>query len=144
MREKSERPKTPGPGQYQLKPTIGNDGPKITISNYRPLSSMPSSRLMIPGPGQYNSNLNDRQKSPSYKIGSSKRNDNSKYLEYIPGPGQYSPANKTVSNRPKSPTWSMGTSMRKLINFTEYVPGPGNYEVKPAVGEGPKVKKYKK
>jgi len=35
---------------------------------------MASTRLLTPGPGQYNSNLNDKTKSPSYRIGSAKRN----------------------------------------------------------------------
>lgn len=131
-RSQSARPKTPGPGTYQAKSFIGNDGPKISISSVRPLTSM--SRGDNPGPGQYNSNLNDKLKSPSYRFGSSKRKTNNKEAELVPGAGSYNPQERT-----KSPTWSMGKSTRGNKSGSEWVPGPGNYEFYNSVGKGPKV-----
>lgn len=126
---------TPGPGQYQYKQYVGKDGPKITISS-RPNTSG-GSRSFVPGPGQYNANLSNKNKSPSYRIGSAKRDGGFEYLMNNPGPAQYSP-NHNVSNRPKSPAWSVGNGKRIPFNSNELVPGPGNYNVSKGIGEGPK------
>jgi hypothetical protein len=125
---------TPGPGHYQAKTYTGSEGRKITISG-RPNTSQ--TRAGIPGPGQYSVTLTNRPKSPSYRIGSAKR-DGFNFFESNPGPGQYSPTNY-ASNKPKSPNWSMGTSQRKGMSFNEIVPGPGNYNVSKGLGAGPKV-----
>lgn len=117
---------------------MGNEGPKITISAYRPLTSMVSGNTATPGPGQYDFSLIDRPKSPSYRIGSSKRNAPNRQGDF-PGPGTYEGLNLTTSNRPKSPTWSMGKSMRPNLSSSNFLPGPGNYETYAKVGEGPKV-----
>jgi hypothetical protein len=82
--------------------------------------------------------LNDRTKSPSYRIGSSTRDRVNKNAEF-PGPGTYEGLNLTTSNRPKSPTWSMGKSLRPNLSSSNFYPGPGNYEAHNKVGEGPKV-----
>jgi len=140
LRTKSDRPKTPGPGTYQFRTCIGNEGPKITISSWRPLSSVASAANFTPGPGQYDSNLNDKTKSPSYRIGSSKRDN--KNRNDFPGPGSYSTLNRSTSNRPNSPTWTMGKSLRPNLSSSNFFPGPGNYETKPNVGEGPKVRNF--
>lgn len=137
MRGDHKRPLTPGPGQYNIKQKVGNEGPKITLSNYRPLSSSTAHANGIPGPGQYNPNMNNRNRSPTYRIGSSKRDGIYKHLEKNPGPGQYTPSH---TQRPKSPSWRMGTSTRRPLTPTEaHLPGPGNYNYKTTVGEGPKV-----
>jgi len=138
LRGNSERPKTPGPGTYQFRTCIGNEGPKITISSWRPLSSVGSTARMTPGPGQYQSNLNDKNKSPSYRIGSAQRGVPNKNFEF-PGPGTYSALNMSASNRPKSPTWSIGKSLRGNMSSSNFFPGPGNYETMSMLGEGPKV-----
>ena len=140
MRSQSARPKTPGPGTYQTQNFIGNDGPKITISSVRPLTSMGSSGNLVPGPGAYNSNLNDMMKSPIYGFGSAKRKNNNKEAELVPGAGTYS-LDLSIS-RPKSPTWSMAKSTRGNRSNNEFVPGPGNYEYKNSLGNGPAVYKY--
>jgi len=98
---------------------------------------MASTRLLTPGPGQYNSNLNDKTKSPSYRIGSAKRDVANK--NDFPGPATYNALNMSTSNRPKSPTWSMGKSLRGSQSCTSFVPGPGNYDTRGNLGEGPKV-----
>ena len=64
------------------------------------------------------------------------------HLLNIPGPGQYSPLNVSISNVLKSPTWSLGKSKRVEKIFTDFVPGPGNYNVSKGLGYGPKVIKY--
>ena len=130
---------TPGPGQYQHKTSVGTSGPKFSMVGNRPESS--SAKRDMPGPGQYNIHLNDRAKTPSYRIGSAKRDGSSKFNELNPGPGQYTPYNNT-SIRPKSPVWSMGTGTRKPMSHTENGPGPGNYGSITSVGNGPKVKSF--
>jgi hypothetical protein len=132
-RSQSARVKTPGPGTYQTKNFIGNEGPKITISGVRPQSSIITGNLN-PGPGAYNSNLNDKTNNPSYGFGKSKRKTNNKEAELVPGAGTYSPQNNSGY-----PSWSMGKSKRGDKNYTEYVPGPGNYEYTNTLGKGPKV-----
>ena len=132
------RPMTPGPGQYQHKVIIGKDGPKITMSA-RPMTSKSEANL-VPGPGQYNSVTSNRLKSPSYRIGTEKRDGFNKYMEFIPGPGQYTPDGANVAVRPKSPTWKIGTGQRPPFSETFPNPGPGNYEYTNSVGKAPKVK----
>ena len=138
------RPSTPGPGTYQQKNFIGNDGPKIHISSVRPKSSssMGNSRSLLPGPGAYNTNLNDKICSPKYGFGSAKRTGINKEASSIPGAGSYNPLNNSVSNRPKSPGWKMGKGMRLNKSLTEFVPGPGNYEFKNTIGTGPFVNNF--
>ena len=83
--------------------------------------------------------MSNRPKTPSYRIGSAKRDGFFKYLEGMPGPGQYN-ANNTMSlsKRPKSPAWSVGTSKRPPLSMSELGPGPGNYTINNTLG-GPKV-----
>ncbi len=137
IRADKGRPMTPGPGTYQIKTFVGKDAPRITMSP-RPQSST-SERNFVPGPGTYSAIYSNRPKSPSYGLGTSKR-DAALYrtLDH-PGPGAYSPVNNT-SIRPKSPTWSMGIGKRDNLNPTQSVPGPGNYNVSKGLGNGPKVK----
>lgn len=137
-RAKSQRPRTPGPGAYELKTRIGNEGPKITISSWRPLSSVMSNANGTPGPGQYRTNLYDKPNPPSYRIGSAKRTVPNKNAEF-PGPGTYTALNMSTSFRANSPTWSMGKSLRGNLSNSSIFPGPGNYEMKSKLGEGPKV-----
>ncbi len=96
---------------------------------------MASTRLLTPGPGQYNSNLNDKTKSPSYRIGSAKRNTGNR--NDFPGPGTYTALNLSIN---KSPTWSMGKGLRGSLSCASFAPGPGNYDTRAKVGEGPKVR----
>jgi len=132
----NKRPKTPGPGQYEAKKIMGNDGPKIGMSFYRPLSSVSNKS---PGPGEYQPKLNYLTKAPEYKIGTSQRVIVDKETRLKPGPGQYHP-DKIGYVRPKSPQWVMGTEQRGDLTKTEKTPGPGNYEYKKTVGEAPKVR----
>ena len=52
--------------------------------------SKDNSSLEVPGPGSYNPNLNNLDKSPNYKIGTSDRLSN-KLSWDNPGPGSYDP-----------------------------------------------------
>lgn len=57
---------SPGPGNYEVKPKIGAEGKKITISAYRPNSACVSSSK-TPGPGTYEAPLKNRPSTPSYR-----------------------------------------------------------------------------
>lgn len=138
VRGTNRRPMTPGPGQYQSKNYIGNEGPKITMSMR--LGNEKSESRYVPGPGQYNSTNSNfyRPKSPSYKIGTAKRDALYK-SEANPGPGQYGVNNSTNFVRPKTPTWKIGTSQRPPLSSCDAsVPGPGNYNIGGLLGKGPK------
>ena len=130
---------TPGPGQYQSKQYVGKEGPKISMSS-RPKTSL--GRSTQPGPGQYNSSLVNRPKTPAYRIGSAKRDGGYKFSSDMPGPGQYSPTSLVSSKKPQSPLWSMGTGQRPGLYTSENIPGPGNYNVTKGLGDGPKVNYY--
>jgi hypothetical protein len=131
---------TPGPGQYDQKGKLGTDGPKITISSVKPDVMTSKMARIVPGPGQYNVGLDNRSKTPTCRIGTSKREGYNKHLEGMPGPGQYSSNDYySLSKTPKSPSWHIGSSKRKPINNTDNIPGPGNYTVCNTVGNGPKV-----
>ncbi len=137
MRGDRGRPMTPGPGTYNMKNLIGNDGPRIHISSVRPDTA--TTMKWVPGPGQYEVGLNNRPKTPSYRIGTAKR-DGFKTVD-VPGPGQYDlNASTSLSSRPKSPHWRMGTSERQPLSTCDKVPGPGNYNVSSSIGKAPKVK----
>jgi hypothetical protein len=101
---------------------------------------MGNSRSSLPGPGAYDTNLNDKISSPKYRFGSAKRIENNKEASSVPGAGSYNPLNNSISNRPRSPGWSIGKGMRVNKSLTEFVPGPGNYEFKNTIGSGPLVK----
>jgi hypothetical protein len=126
---------TPSPGQYEYKTYLGKEAPKITIAS-RPNTSG-GNRGNTVGPGQYNINLSNKNKSPSYRIGSAKRDGGFEFLRDNPGPSQYSPSYNT-STRPKSPTWSMGKGTRTNMNPMDFVPGTGSYNISKGIGEGPK------
>lgn len=136
--ESELRPKTPGPGTYEAKPIMGKDGPKLSMSFYRPISSVPN--INNPGPGAYQPNLRNKHKSPEYKIGTSKREIVDKETRQKPGPGQYHP-DKTEYVKQKAPQWKIGTEPRgNNMGSSMQTPGPGNYEYKKTVGEAPKVR----
>lgn len=135
LRADRGRPMTPGPGQYQAKVYVGKEAPKITMSS-RPQTSKIQ---RIPGPGQYDSHMNNKLNPPSFRIGSEKR-EVFKCLQTNPGPAQYSPQNNVISTRPKSPNWKIGSSQREWSGDISANPGPGNYNTSRGLGEGPKVK----
>mmetsp|Transcript_314 Transcript_314/g.298 ORF Transcript_314/g.298 Transcript_314/m.298 type:complete len:450 (+) Transcript_314:7-1356(+) len=130
------RPKTPGPGTYEAKPITGKDGPQISMSFYRPLSSVPQ---QSPGPGEYQPNLRNKLKSPEYRIGTAKRDVEEKEKKQKPGPGQYYP-DKVGYVKSKAPQWVFGSEERGDMMSKSVMsnPGPGNYEYKKTMGVAPK------
>ena len=52
-------------------------------------SSLASSNGFVPGPGNYNANLNDKKAAPKYGFGSSTRDTGKKTKMNVPGPGSY-------------------------------------------------------
>jgi hypothetical protein len=78
-----------------------------------------------PGPGQYNLNMNDMKKNPSWKIGSSNRDDNFEKVvkENVPGPGQYD-----IKDNMNGPKFAFGKE-KKNENEKSDVPGPGYYHI---------------
>jgi len=88
----------PGPGNYEQHKEFGHDAVKVTISG----KSKEHISTMSPGPGAYDSkNEVVREKSVSYKMGSSSRTEvvHKEHSER-PGPGQYDSPHK-VGGGPK-------------------------------------------
>jgi hypothetical protein len=142
-RSEKTRSVTPGPGRYDVKGKLGTEGPKIHISSVKPDVMTSRMARIVPGPGQYNITLDNRSKTPTCRIGTSKREGINKHLECLPGPGQYNSTEYfALSKTPKAPSWQMGSSKRQPINKTTNLPGPGNYTVTSTVGNGPKVTNY--
>ena len=121
---------TPGPGTYNYKEFIGKEAPKKTIgikNNYS------ASDLITPGPGHYkqiNAN-NYLHKNSNTKIGKAKRiTDLNDLRNENPGPGQYNDDTDIKNILVKNPTWKIGTSQRKSLNFADKsFPGVGNYTI---------------
>ena len=80
-----------------------------------------------PGPGQYNDTKAIYRKNPSWKIGTSQRDDELKRIkrEGYPGPGNYEFYDKTRVNAPK---YSIGTEKRGNVKKSQ-TPGPGQYHI---------------
>ena len=132
--------KTPGPGQYEYKKFIGNEGPKITMSAKLGSNLGQGDTRYVPGPGQYDeTNTNKyRNKTPSYRIGTAKRQGLYNSVDN-PGPGQYGPDNCTNMVRPKTPAWKIGTGKRQDLHpGDKSTPGVGNYNISKGIGGGPK------
>jgi hypothetical protein len=136
-RGNNNRPKTPGPGTYQPKAKMGNEGSKISMSFNRPLTGVKNEN---PGPGTYQMNLKDKNKAPEYKFGTNKRDNINRENLQKPGPGTYNPDNVGYTTR-KAPQWKMGSEPRAdmLTKSVILNPGAGTYEYKKTMGEAPKV-----
>ena len=63
-KSKNQSYATPGPGNYEIKPKIGVEGKKITISSYKPNNN---SANKSPGPGTYEFSVKNRPSTPSYR-----------------------------------------------------------------------------
>jgi len=130
-RDKRDGCSTPGPGNYEIKPRIGVEGKKITISTWRPSSA--TVRNHVPGPGAYESSLKHRPSTPSYRIGSAKRGADpiQRELMAVPASNTYSP---TIADKRSQPQWRFGTGLRPPLALFEKVPGPGSYETTKGLG----------
>lgn len=116
----SDDKNTPAPGSYEI-PSKLKEGPQYSMHG----RTQPARPFDSPGPGQYNHDKSVvREKSPSYKIGSAKREESTERYYEIPGPGTYQ------DTRPQSagPKWAFGTDDRSKSK-KDSMPGPGSYEM---------------
>lgn len=78
--------------------------------------------------------------SPSWKIGTSTRDDEEKLrmkTSNYPPPDSYNPSYKNIKERNAS--WSFGRSKRnELATTSKDTPAPGTYSTEKKVAEGPK------
>ena len=115
---------TPGVGNYNISKGIGG-GPKYTIvGKGNPLGVGNKN----PGPGQYDDMYRTiKRKNPSWKIGTSQRDDDLKRVKRdgYPGPGMYEYYDKT---KVKAPNYRFGTEKRGDTKRSD-TPGPGQYHI---------------
>ena len=112
----------PGVGNYNLSRSLG--GPKYTMVGRTTYGGF---RNINPGPGQYNGgSMTNLRKSPSWKLGTSTRDDALKKVlhENVPGPGMYD----YDKNNEKGPKYRFGTEKRSNTVKND-VPGPGQYHI---------------
>ena len=122
--------KFPGPGQYNISENNFRSSPKITIAQKLNYNQIEGKKEDFPAPGLYNiQNSTDYilHKSPSFKIGTSKRNEIYSQKE-TPAPNQYN--NNFNLNKKKNPSWKIGTGKRIDLNPNDKnIPGVGNYNI---------------
>lgn len=118
---------TPGVGNYNVSKGIGN-GPKYSMVGK---GNMSGQRNANPGPGAYNDSAAIYRKNPTWKIGTSTRDDNLKRIvrDGYPGPGMYEFYDKTKN---KAPNYRFGTEKRGYIKKSD-TPGPGMYHIPCAI-----------
>lgn len=116
---KRQRPKSPGPGNYNLSKQFGdkNQGWKIgnSVRNKDNLD-------YVPGPGKYD-NLY-KTTGPKITMGI-KPNNASKDLN-VPGPGNYEVTDKAINKCPSA--FTMGAKYHSGKD-EETLPGPGAYNI---------------
>ena len=114
---------TPGVGNYNISKNIGG-GPKYTILGKGNTGDIKNKN---PGPGQYNDSNAIYRKNPSWKIGTSQRDDELKRIkrEGVPGPGMYEFDDRTKYNAPK---YRFGSEKRGDLKKSD-TPGPGQYRI---------------
>jgi len=119
----------PGPGQYDISKKYKIYSPKKNI-NYGP--NRYAYFFDNPGPGQYNINYINLRNFPSWKIGSSCRDDiSNKNNNNMPGPGSYDIDKKNIKTGPKysfGPGLSVELSNNSYGNYSPS-PGPGQYHI---------------
>ncbi len=127
----SEITKTPGPGSYVHKPTLG-EGPKYGMRSKTPADLRHNGPCPGPGPGQYSPGNETERQAPRPSIGKGPRTDRGGEERLVPGPGAYS-----VGEPPKrQPSYTFGVSRSKL-KMNE-VPGPGTYRVPTTFAHNPR------
>lgn len=99
------------------------------------------SSLTTPGPGTYNSEKVNyvKNKEPSWRIGTSSREDLIKKIkrEGLPGPGNYNIPSRALEGK----KYNFGKEKRGDMgnNFT---PGPGQYHIPCSIVDVPKYQTY--
>ncbi|CDW91133.1 UNKNOWN [Stylonychia lemnae] len=130
----------PGPGYYEQKELIGNEGQQKSILGKSQNVSLAKDAPELPGPGQYYPDFNKTMKTiPTQSIGKAKREDimSQKQIEGKPDPGQYNPS--VSFTKITSTAWGFGTQQRPLVlNKSNSIPGPDLYEIPSKAIEGPK------
>lgn len=102
---------SPGPGAYNLKGSIGNEGVRPTISSRKSTGALGATSY-APGPGAYSPSV-PRDNGPAYRyspllslsLGSAQRGTVDKESKLVPGPGAYDPAEKTASGKSSAHGW---------------------------------------
>ena len=92
---------SPGPGEYNISKNIGDGAPHYSM---RIKDKDGGVRFITPGPGRYNNDeLHTFKRYPSWKIGTSKRDDSLKrqIREGFPGVGTYQYFDKHLLSAPK-------------------------------------------
>ena len=116
---------TPGPGEYNISQNIGEGKPKYSM---RIKDKDSGKRFITPGPGRYNNDeLHTFKHYPSWKIGTSQRDDSLKrqIREGFPGVGTYQYLNKHLLSAPK---YAFGKQKRYKDKYNDN-PGPGSYHI---------------
>ena len=116
---------SPGPGEYNISKNIGDGAPHYSM---RIKDKDGGVRFITPGPGRYNNDeLHTFKRYPSWKIGTSKRDDSLKrqIREGFPGVGTYQYFDKHLLSAPK---YGFGTQKRYKDKYNDN-PGPGSYHI---------------
>ena len=126
-REKKWERGSPGPGNYNIKGSVGS-GPKYGITG-RPKTAKTENEG--PGPCAYNPDKNYTKPRPkSAKIGKAKRM--SKNIDNTPGPGQYQNKHKYDKRGGK-----IGSATRPSTGVRSDGPGPASYSLPSTIGTKP-------
>lgn len=115
----------PGVGNYNISGSFGKYAPHYTM---RIKGSSSNYKTDVPGPGQYkNEKMNLYKHYPSWKIGTSSRDDEMRRTikEGFPGPGKYGFKSMKDFFAPK---YRFGTKKRFSKHFCD-TPGPGSYHI---------------
>jgi len=130
----------PGPGAYEIKPVVGQEGPKKSLAGRFKIDLTAKELAYKPGPGQYTPHTNFSAKaSPNYRIGTSTREKyylKDKFIHELPPPDSYNP--DYLKTRQKAPATGFGYGERSSMSKTFSIPGPGQYKSPSKIGEGPR------
>ena len=152
-----KRPITPAPGDNKQQKLTGTETPVFSFGKeergvdsanppqeskphkLRTKTSLITEKSNFPGPGTYHpSYSNTKLRYPSCRIGTAKRR--ALYNSNIndPAPNKYDPNYLVKSNKPKSPSFTIGFAQRKLHSHQSFSPGPCAYNVTGNSTCGPK------
>jgi hypothetical protein len=135
----SMKGRPPGPGAYEIKGVIGNEGPKRSLAGRFKIDLTAKELNQKPGPGAYSPSVNcSIKQSPAFKVGTSTREKyylKDKFKYELPPPNIYDPDFHKVKQR--SPATGLGYGDRSSFSKTFQSPGPGAYKSPSAIGEGP-------
>ena len=115
----------PGVGNYTISGVFGSYSPHYTM---RIKGILANYKTDVPGPGQYqNEKMNLYKHYPSWKIGTSQRDDDLRKTikEGFPGPGKY--GYKTMKDF-FAPKYKFGNKKR-FSGYGKDTPGPGSYHI---------------